>query len=142
MVVEEKEYLTIVIADDDEDDREFVLKALVQAKIEHKLVEVNDGLQLVNLLENRGKNSITEKEPDLVILDLNMPRVDGFKALQHIKKSVNLKNIPVYILSTSGDKFHMEKAFDLGADGYYRKSAKFDDLVVMVSEVCARHNKN
>src|SRR6476660_2727128 len=107
MITKDKEYLTIVIADDDADDREFVMKALKEANIIHKLFEVVDGFQLVQLLENRGKNDLSDKEPDLVFLDLNMPKVDGFKALQHIKKSLNLKNIPVYILSTSGDKFHM-----------------------------------
>jgi CheY-like chemotaxis protein len=140
-MITEKEYITIVIADDDADDREFVMKALVKAKIDHKLVQVIDGFQLVQLLENRGHNDITEKEPDLVFLDLNMPKIDGFRALQHIKKSMNLRNIPVYVLSTSGDEFHMEKALNLGAAGYYRKSAKFDDIVDMVSEVCSRHNK-
>ena len=139
-MITEKEYLTIVIADDDADDREFVMKALKEANIIHKLFEVVDGFQLVQLLENRGKNDLSDKEPDLVFLDLNMPKVDGFKALQHIKKSLNLKNIPVYILSTSGDKFHMEKAINLGADGYYRKSTKFAEIVTMVSEVCGRHN--
>lgn len=135
-----KDYITIVIADDDHDDRAFVVEALREANITHRLVEVFDGLQLVELLENRGKNVLSDVEPDLVFLDLNMPKVDGLKALEHIKNSLNLKTIPVYILSTSKDKFHIEKALNLGAAGYYQKSAKFMEIVQMVSQVCTRHN--
>jgi CheY-like chemotaxis protein len=141
-MITEPEYLTIVIADDDADDREFIMNALNEANIVHKIFEATDGFQLLQLLENRGKNDLNEKEPDLVILDLNMPKIDGFKALQQIKKSLNLQDIPVYILSTSSDKFHIEKALNLGAAGYYRKSTAFKDIVSMVSEVCARHNKH
>jgi CheY-like chemotaxis protein len=140
-MITESERLTILIADDDADDRESITNALIEARIKHKLIEVIDGFQLVQLLENRGTNLLGEKEPDFVILDLNMPKVDGFKALQHIKKSLNLKNIPVYILSTSGDKFHIEKALNLGAAGYYRKSSRFADIVTMVKEVCTNHAK-
>ncbi len=132
------ENITVVIADDDADDRDFIKNALKEALIVHKLVEVSDGLQLVHLLENRGNNDLLDHEPDLVILDLNMPKVDGFNALKHIKASLNLKDIPVYVLSTSGDKFHIEKALNLGANGYYRKSTKFADIVQMVTEVCTR----
>jgi CheY-like chemotaxis protein len=132
------ENITVVIADDDADDRDFIKAALNEAGTKHKLFEVADGLELVLILENRGNNILSEKEPDLVILDLNMPKVDGFKALQHIKSSLNLKAIPVYILSTSGDKFYIEKALNLGADGFFKKSAKFADIVAMVSEVVSR----
>ena len=132
---------TILMADDDPDDRMLMKEALEENELPHYIDFVVDGAELLDYLHKRGKFVNKSLRPNLIILDLNMPKVDGFKALQLIKKNLNLKDIPVYILSTSGDKFHIEKALNLGAAGYYRKSTKFDDIVTMVSEVCGRHNK-
>jgi CheY-like chemotaxis protein len=142
MKIIDKEYLTIVIADDDADDRNVLRSAFQDAHIAHKLIEVVNGLELVDLLENRGINIISEKEPDFVILDLNMPLVNGFEALKHIKSNLNLKNIPVYVLSTSGATSSREIAMDLGAAGYYKKADAYSEMVIIVSDVCNRHALN
>jgi CheY-like chemotaxis protein len=134
-----KELVTVVLADDDEDDREFILEALIDLKINYKLITVVDGAELMNLLTSRGSNQITEDEPDFVLLDINMPKVDGITALRQIKQNEKLRNIPIYILSTSNKPEFLKKAHDLGVTRYYKKSGSYQELKDLLLEICSEY---
>ena len=109
--------ITILMADDDEDDRLLTQDALAESRVLNELHFVEDGVELLEYLERKGKfvdKSISPR-PGLILLDLNMPRMDGREALEAIKANPNLKGIPVVILTTSKQEEDMVKGYNLGA---------------------------
>tara|TARA_B110000211_G_C14065993_1_gene547678 strand:- start:1613 stop:2074 length:462 start_codon:yes stop_codon:yes gene_type:complete len=123
--------ITILMADDDEDDRLLTQDALAESRVLNELHFVEDGVELLEYLERRGKfeDKITSPRPGLILLDLNMPRMDGREALEAIKANPNLKGIPVVILTTSKQEEDMVKGYNLGAASYITKPVTFDGLV-------------
>jgi CheY-like chemotaxis protein len=124
-----KRKLTIVMADDDPDDRMFV-----RAAFEGKPVEVRsvvDGQELMDYLLCKGeyRNSALFPRPDLIILDLNMPKMGGKEALAEIQADSCLKSIPVIILTTSQEECEVQKCYALGANTYIVKPLSFQKLV-------------
>lgn len=119
------------MADDDEDDRLLTQDALAESRVLNELHFVEDGVELLEYLERRGKfeDKITSPRPGLILLDLNMPRMDGREALEAIKANPNLKGIPVVILTTSKQEEDMVKGYNLGAASYITKPVTFDGLV-------------
>jgi CheY-like chemotaxis protein len=114
----------IAIADDDRDDQEFIQDALRQVKTGACVATVFDGEQLLHLLQNEGRYSNLEKfEPDFVILDINMPLVNGIRTLEIMQKDTSLCNIPVYVLATNYDEALVDRAKALGARAYFKKPA-------------------
>ncbi len=126
--------ITILMADDDEDDRLLTQDALAESRVLNELHFVEDGVELLEYLERKGKfedKSISPR-PGLILLDLNMPRMDGREALQAIKAHPNLKGIPVVILTTSKQEEDMVKGYNLGAASYITKPVTFDGLVELM----------
>lgn len=123
--------ITILMADDDEDDRLLTQDALAESRVLNELHFVEDGVELLEYLERKGKfeDRDSSPRPSLILLDLNMPRMDGREALQAIKANPNLKGIPVVILTTSKQEEDMVKGYDLGAASYITKPVTFDGLV-------------
>ncbi|KPH60743.1 chemotaxis protein CheY [Pseudoalteromonas porphyrae] len=126
--------ITILMADDDEDDRLLAQDALAESRVLNELYFVEDGVELLEYLERRGKFESKESSPrpGLILLDLNMPRMDGREALQAIKANPNLKGIPVVILTTSKQEEDMVKGYDLGAASYITKPVTFEGLVELM----------
>lgn len=126
--------ITILMADDDEDDRLLTQDALAESRVLNELHFVEDGVELLEYLERKGKfvdKSISPR-PGLILLDLNMPRMDGREALEAIKENPNLKGIPVVILTTSKQEEDMVKGYNLGAASYITKPVTFDGLVELM----------
>jgi two-component system response regulator len=123
--------ITILMADDDEDDRLLTQDALTESRVLNDLHFVEDGVELLEYLERRGKfeEKTVSPRPGLILLDLNMPRMDGREALQAIKANPNLKGIPVVILTTSKQEEDMVKGYNLGAASYITKPVSFEGLV-------------
>ncbi|WP_024612362.1 MULTISPECIES: response regulator [unclassified Pseudoalteromonas] len=123
--------ITILMADDDEDDRLLTQDALAESRVLNELHFVEDGVELLEYLERRGKfeDKTVSPRPGLILLDLNMPRMDGREALEAIKANPNLKGIPVVILTTSKQEEDMVKGYNLGAASYITKPVTFDGLV-------------
>lgn len=119
------------MADDDEDDRLLTQDALAESRVLNELHFVEDGVELLEYLERKGKFADKElsPRPGLILLDLNMPRMDGREALEAIKANPNLKGIPVVILTTSKQEEDMVKGYNLGAASYITKPVTFDGLV-------------
>ncbi|WP_404340974.1 response regulator [Pseudoalteromonas mariniglutinosa] len=126
--------ITILMADDDEDDRLLTQDALAESRVLNELFFVEDGVELLEYLERKGKFSdkTLSPRPGLILLDLNMPRMDGREALQAIKSNQALKGIPVVILTTSKQEEDMIKGYDLGAASYITKPVTFDGLVELM----------
>jgi CheY-like chemotaxis protein len=123
--------IVILMADDDEDDRLLTADALRLSKLANQLTTVNDGEELMDYLHHRGKHAppAISPRPGLVLLDLNMPRMDGREALREIKSDPELRSIPVVILTTSKAEEDIERGYNLGANSFIAKPVTFDGLV-------------
>ena len=117
--------LTILMADDDEDDRELTRDALQGATLVEELQFVVDGQDLLDYLRRLGPygspQAAGRPQPSLILLDLNMPRKDGREALVEIKRDEVLRRIPVVVLTTSSDEEDVRRAYELGANTYLTK---------------------
>lgn len=129
-----KKPLTILMADDDADDRLLAREAMQESRVLNELAFVEDGVQLLNYL--RGEEEFGDRNrfpmPGLILLDLNMPKMDGREALAEIKADPRLRRIPVVILTTSKAEEDMVKGYDLGAASYITKPVTFDALVELM----------
>jgi CheY-like chemotaxis protein len=129
----------IVIADDDNDDQFFLKEAIGKIDKSPNLISVFNGAELLDLLYHRGNYSSTlDCKPDLVLLDLNMPVMDGFNALAQIKKDAGLKDIPVYIFTTSKRENDRKVCELLGADDFYSKPSEFAKLQAVVELILGK----
>jgi CheY-like chemotaxis protein len=120
---------TVLIADDDLDDHHFLKRAISQLNLDHTCISVFNGLELMDRLVT-GKTN-----PDLIILDLNMPLLDGFGALEKIRSDETFKSIPVFVLSTTHFEYDQQKAKLLGATDFYRKPYQYDKLKNIVQDM-------
>lgn len=127
----------IIIADDDLDDHYIIRESIEKINPDHTFTSVYNGLELIQLLKGTGKEGL-KIVPDLVIMDLNMPLLDGLGALSQMKASDELRGIPVYILSTSRFDYDKQKALELGASNFYSKPYKFEELKEIIKEIYTR----
>jgi CheY-like chemotaxis protein len=128
--------ITILMADDDVDDRELAREALAESRVLNDLYSVNDGAELLEFLRHEGAyTSENAPRPDLILLDLNMPKVDGREALAALKKDPRLRSIPVVILTTSRAEEDVVRSYDLGANSFISKPVTFAGLVEVMREL-------
>ncbi len=123
--------LVILMADDDEDDRQNTAEAFREHHLANDFYTVNDGEELMEFLHRRGKYRDAPR-PGLILLDLNMPRKDGREALREIKSDPSLRQIPVVILTTSREEEDILRTYDLGANSFITKPVGFESLVELV----------
>src|SRR5688500_11304369 len=123
--------ITILLADDDADDRVLAQDALKESRLANDLRFVENGEELMDYLLRRGPydNPETSPTPGLILLDLNMPRKDGREALREIKSDPNLRSIPVVVLTTSKAEEDIYRSYDLGVNSFITKPVTFDGLV-------------
>jgi CheY-like chemotaxis protein len=125
--------ITILIAEDDPDDQLLTREALQESRVSNTVCFVNDGQELLDYLRHAGWYAAQPPpRPDLILLDLNMPRKDGREALAEIKADPALRSIPVIILTTSKADEEIQRAYDLGANSFIVKPVTFDGLVSAV----------
>jgi len=122
--------LKVLLADDDEDDRMFFTDAFAELKVKTQVSTVNDGVELMNYL-----TSADAEYPDILFLDLNMPKKGGMDCLREIKASEKLKAISIAIYSTSASEADIEETFIQGANVYIRKPNDFGQLKSLLTEV-------
>jgi CheY-like chemotaxis protein len=126
--------IVILIAEDDPDDQLLTREALDENKLTNEIRFVNDGQELIDYLYRRGsfaEPSIAPR-PDLILLDLNMPRMDGREALQIIKSDADLRRIPIVVMTTSKAEEDILRTYDLGVNSFIVKPVTFDSLVNLV----------
>ena len=127
--------IEILIADDDADDRMLICEAFEESRLKNPLAFVEDGIELLEYLQREGKYASLEGRPlpGLILLDLNMPRMDGRTALAEIRRHEQLRKIPVVILTTSQSEEDILRTYDLGVNSYITKPVTFEGLVDVVS---------
>jgi len=123
--------ITILLADDDADDRMMAGDALEESRLANDLRFVEDGEELMDYLCRRGRYAAPEvaPRPGLILLDLNMPRKDGREALREIKADPELRKIPVVVLTTSKAEEDIYRTYDLGVNSFITKPVMFESLV-------------
>lgn len=126
--------VTILMADDDPDDRAMTKEAFAESRLANDLRFVEDGEELLDYLNRRGKysNPAASPCPGLILLDLNMPKKDGREALQEIKADPRFRGIRVVIMTTSKAEEDVVRSYALSAASYITKPVTFDRLVEVV----------
>ena len=126
--------ITILLADDDADDRMMAADALEESRLANDLRFVEDGEELMDYLNRRGKytDPAVAPRPGLILLDLNMPRKDGREALREIKAQPELRTIPVVVLTTSKAEEDIYRTYDLGVNSFITKPVNFESLVAVM----------
>jgi len=126
--------VTILMADDDPDDRELTREAFAESHLVNDLRFVCDGEELMDYLQRRGQyaDPARSPRPGLILLDLNMPKKDGREALRELKADPKLKAIRVVILTTSKAEEDIVRTYDLSAASYITKPVTFDGLLDVV----------
>lgn len=129
--------ITILIADDDHEDRMLIKDAFEENRLRNDLRFVEDGVELIEYLTRQGKyeNPETSPKPGLILLDLNMPKKDGREALKEIKSSRDLKGIPVVVLTTSKAEEDVYRTYDLGVNSFITKPVTFESLVAITRDL-------
>jgi CheY-like chemotaxis protein len=122
---------TLLLADDDPDDRLLVSDALEESDWAADLRSVEDGQELIDYLRRRGKYANRDQWPlpSLILLDLKMPRKNGHQALKEIKDDPQLRRIPIVILTTSKAQEDVTRSYELGVNSFISKPASFGALV-------------
>lgn len=127
----------ILLVEDNPDDVELTRIAFREAKVANHLVVVNDGAQALDYLFARG--AFAERNPDdlpsIVLLDLNLPKVDGREVLQAIRANEKTRSLPVVVLTTSTEPFDVEASYALGVNSYIQKPVDFERFVWAVQQV-------
>ncbi len=127
----QKNYAPILIADDDDDDYLLARDALLENKLHNKLCRVRNGEEILDFLQNKGVfiSSEDAPRPSIIILDLNMPKKDGRKALAEIKECPDLRRIPIVVMTASRAEEDIRRSYDLGANTYIRKPDNYQEMV-------------
>ena len=126
--------IELLLVEDSEPDVRLTIEALREAKVKNRLWVVEDGVEAIDFLRRNGRHADVPR-PDLILLDLNLPRKNGREVLAEIKADPNLKNIPVVILTTSHSEKDVLQAYDLHANCYIVKPVGFDNFVEAVKTI-------
>ncbi|MDX1695394.1 MAG: response regulator [Ketobacteraceae bacterium] len=118
--------LTILLAEDNEDHAELIIESLRDFNVGNEVIHVADGQALIDYLAEL--RDAPDRLPDLILLDLKMPRLDGKGALRIIKEDEVYRTIPVLVVTTSGNQVEIEECYKFGANSYITKPLKFDDF--------------
>lgn len=126
--------IDILLVEDNAGDARLAQEAMRESKIRNTLYHVSDGVEAMDFLNNREKY-LEVPRPDLILLDLNLPRMDGREVLATIKNDENLKRIPVVILTTSNDEADIFKSYNLHANCYITKPLGLDQFIQVVKSI-------
>jgi CheY-like chemotaxis protein len=129
----------ILMVDDDADDCFLVNEALRASDLDHELQTLPDGVELLDYLYRRGQyEDLTGALPDLILLDLNMPRKDGREVLYELRQDPSLRNIPIAVLTGSSEWCDISRCYELGATVVFNKSEWFQDLINIIT-ICGNY---
>ncbi len=128
---------TILLIEDNPDDAELTRIAFAEAGIDSQLVVVGDGAEALDYLFARGRHSERDAAdlPSIVLLDLNLPKLDGREVLQALRANPATRGLPVVVLTTSTEPFDVEASYALGVNSYIRKPVDFGKFVEVVKQI-------
>jgi CheY-like chemotaxis protein len=124
----------ILLVEDNEGDARLAKEALRESKMRNTLYHVSDGVEAMEFLHQEGQYAQVPR-PDLILLDLNLPRMDGREVLAIIKNDANLKRIPVVILTTSSSEADVFKSYNLHANCYITKPIDLNQFIKVVKSI-------
>lgn len=130
----QREPVEILLAEDNPGDVKLTRKAFEQGSLANDLHVVTDGVETMRFLRSEGEHEDTPR-PDLVLLDLNMPRKDGREVLEEVKESDDLKRIPIVVLTSSEAEEDVLKSYELHANAYLTKPVDFDGFIDVVGRL-------
>lgn len=127
----------ILLVEDNQDDVELTRIAFREAKVANHLVVARDGTEALDYLFARGAHAGRDPDdlPSIVLLDLNLPKVDGREVLQAIRENARTRSLPVVVLTTSAEPFDLESTYALGVNSYIQKPVDFERFVWAVKQV-------
>jgi CheY-like chemotaxis protein len=126
--------IEVLLVEDDEGDVLMTREALAEGKVLNRLNVVNDGVEAVEYLRQEGTYSDASR-PDLILLDLNLPKKDGRQVLEEVKEDENLRRIPVIVLTTSAADEDILRSYNLHANAYVTKPVDFDRFVEVIRQI-------
>ncbi|RCH53656.1 response regulator [Mucilaginibacter hurinus] len=133
MLVNEVE---ILLVEDNLHDAEMIIRSLTKVNLANKLHHVKDGAEAIDFLFTPEQLSTTRAAgPKLILLDIKMPKIDGFEVLKRVKMNENTKRIPVVILTSSKEEQDINMSYNLGVNSYVVKPVGFEEFVEVVSEL-------
>ena len=126
--------IEILLVEDNPGDARLTMEALKEAKIANRLSHVTDGVEALVFLRRQGKHAEAPR-PDLILLDLNLPRKDGREVLAELKADESLRRIPVVVLTTSQAEDDIQKAYHLNANCYVSKPLDLNQFMTVVQSI-------
>jgi CheY-like chemotaxis protein len=126
--------IEILLVEDNPGDARLTIEALREAKMRNRLTHVSDGLEAISYLRREGKHSGASR-PDLILLDLNLPRKDGREVLAEIKADETLRRIPVVVLTTSRRDEDVLRVYNLSANCYVTKPVDLDQFIKVIQSI-------
>lgn len=133
MIIKESINKNVYLADDDDDDRFLICEAIKSILPTINIIEVTDGRQLLDRIVGANTNS-----PALILLDMNMPRMNGLEAAIAIRANPSLAEIPLAMITTSSDKALSAQAYECGVDRFFTKPSSFEGLIKMARELISQ----
>lgn len=123
-----KKPIEILLVEDNPSDARLTIESFKNSEIENKLYVVENGELAIDFLEKRGDYTDVPR-PDIILLDLNLPKKNGLEVLAEIKANVNLRRIPVAVLTTSENENDIQRSYDLGANCFITKPVDFNEFI-------------
>jgi two-component system, response regulator len=127
--------LKILLIEDNPDDVEITLRAFKKHNLANNITVARDGEEALNIIFQRGEEAPKKFRPDLILLDLKLPKVDGMEVLRQIKENSETKVIPVIILTSSKEENDLAESYRLGANSYIRKPVNFEKFIGVVMQL-------
>jgi two-component system response regulator len=127
----------ILLVEDNPDDEALTLRALKRNRIMNEVVVARDGVEALDYLFGTGSHAgrDTRQQPQLILLDLNLPRLNGLEVLQRIREDARTRHLPVVILTTSNEERDLANGYQLQANSYIRKPVDFNDFMEAVRQI-------
>ena len=124
---------TVYLVDDDQDDRYLIRQAIQQTGVQVEVIEAENGLELLHLIQQNDKLS-----PALILLDMNMPKMNGLETTLALKANATTLNIPVVMISTSSNQSLIESAYQAGINSFITKPSSFQEFTRLGDQLAAR----
>lgn len=133
MSMPSKPPINILLVDDDDDDLFFAKRALEKSNLPNNTYMVHDGIEMLDYLQHNGGFTHTNAPlPDIILLDLNMPKMNGTEALKKLRSHKDFAHIPVILFTTSSAEQDIKTSYRLGANSYIKKPGDFNKLVAVM----------
>jgi len=128
--------MNILLVDDSETDIRITMRAFMKSKIKNRIFTVTNGQAALDFLNNEGNYTNAEEypKPDIILLDIKMPGMDGFQVLESVKKNLELSSIPIIMLTSSKAEEDVARSFKYGASSFIQKPVDFDEFVKLVEK--------